>query len=74
MTEKNSMGIQLVLFYPAIRNIIHVEIWFSKPDLTSLSTSCDNLSLSYWLSAKPDLIACDHYNLFLLVVAASRLC
>ena len=57
-----------------IRNIIHVEIWFSKPDLTSLSTSCDNLSLSYWLSAKPDLIACDHYNLSLLVVAASRLC
>ena len=57
-----------------IRNIIHVEDWFFKPDIASLSTSCDNLILSYWLSAKPDIIACDHYNLFLLVVAASRLC
>ena len=28
-----------------IRNIIHVVVWFSKPDCPSLSTSCDNLIL-----------------------------
>ena len=35
--------------------------------LNQISVVCPclrDVSLSYWLSAKPDLIACDHYNLF----------